>query len=322
MTITFDANNVHADVADFATAVYFLKEHLKTQGWTVVASGDGVAASAIGSDVITSPDDGANGFDNTRAWICLQQPSGGSGDFAGSRQFVFQRGDDATNLNRKFRNVYSLGGTANTGAIDANTVPTFTDEGIYVGGGTPGSPTFADAQENVTGAGAYHIMAGGSEDNFRWYLISISTRTHSVWCFDPLSELTAGDTDPYAMYSAVFADTNGMTENNMNANSLGRAIIDPANIGTGVDTIPQIQKMKGWPNSSGEMKQNHVTNKEDLIFPYYAGAGVLKGFKGVSTIWRFRTISHALKSTYTVSISRDRFLLEDFAAEWNGSIPI
>lgn len=99
---------------------YAIKERLKIAGCTVVASGDGVGAYGLGSDVITNynPVPAPNSFANPLAWIALAHPGG--------KQFLLQNRNDIISQ-AYFLSAYSkaagfVGGAFNTRATAADEV--------------------------------------------------------------------------------------------------------------------------------------------------------------------------------------------------------
>ena len=72
MTILCTA--LHGALSTQGGALYSLKELMKTAGWSVKASGDGLAAFSSSGDVITGPSTGAGGMANTNAWFRIQMP--------------------------------------------------------------------------------------------------------------------------------------------------------------------------------------------------------------------------------------------------------
>lgn len=111
--------------------IFLLKTHLKANGWTVLGSGDGLAAFSAPGDVITSANSGANGLANTRAWITL-------GDPGNNRSLTFWRGTtDVLWRHSTTESCTLTGGNATT----AMTSPG--NDGVITGGGTIAAPTFA-----------------------------------------------------------------------------------------------------------------------------------------------------------------------------------
>lgn len=301
MAYIFD-NSVLTGNLRGSVALYQLKELLQLAGWTVVASGDGAGTYAAGSDVITDVTDaaGANRFNNSRAWICLQQPPGGSGVHAGTRQIVIQRGDDADGGNNDdVRLVYSAGGTAVLTACDSNTVPTFSDEYCFLGGGTPAAPTFGILFTNLGGPVATNCCAGGAAENFSFALtqwtVSPGYSLGTLLYFDGLQSFVVGDPDPVV----VGATTNGFT---------GAAPYSTDGEWAYGDMGAGMVQMCIFPDDWGAYGYpvNARTNEDDLHCVFYVRRGVGGGYKGHSSLWRRGLPSRTAKSTYTETVTGDR----------------
>jgi hypothetical protein len=308
---------------DGAKIYYHLKTALISKGWTVVASGDGASAYAAGSDVITSGNTGANGYDNTRAWICLQQPSGGSGNFAGNRQICLQVGDDGDDSKYRTRVVYSRGGTAVLTSCNANTCPTFSDEVILLGGGTPASPTFANHTASDYTAGKVHIVTGGTSENFGFFMThaqGTAPNNGFTLCFDPLTSVLSGDTDPFALF---VSEASGP--------------LNIQNLYTDTPYIKASYATGGYQDSSlspsplGSGWVSTMTadgrNSKDILYPViYHRHSTNGGFKGVSGFFRHSAVNRADRSTYTVNTAGDRVRFGAGAyilviAPWDNTVP-
>lgn len=307
MSFTLTHSTSPGDVRDGGQIFYVLKEALKAQGWTHVASGDGLALFSTGSDQITNGDSGANGFDNTRAWITLQQPSGGSGAYAGTRQITLQIGDGAgASLGSTARIVYSPGGTAVTGACDANTVPTFSDEVILVGGGTPAAPTFASfCPGGIVGAvDKMHVVVGDASENFGfWTTIrnnSQPTFNGFTFIFDPIVEPLTGDDDPFVI--TAYTSSNGLP------------IFNLSSLNANPDTAPIWAKFAAGGVQRTSMESHSalatVTNSRNIrddLFPLmYVRHTTNGGYKGYSSLMRSIGTSRAEASLFSVDATGDR----------------
>jgi hypothetical protein len=327
MAYTFDVNRASMD-ADGGFHFYYLKEALKAAGWTHVASGDGLAAFSAAVDQITGPGTGANGFDNGSAWWCGRQPAGGAAPYAGTRQVVFQVGA-GSGVGRRFtaRIVYSQAGTANMGAASATRVPAFTDENIVYGSGTPAAPGFAALFQNGLLVAVTEILAGGAAENFSFSLNVIPTALNLVSggvSFDGLTNYVPGDLDPF-VFMVKNAGWIASTLENI-------AFAFQWSVFNGTPAARNVQ-MRGNPASSAfagggidYQRENPINSKIDLVQVYYTRPNTVAapgGWKGVSTLWKWRTLNKAIKSTLSVAApgARDRIVLEDLVTFWDGSVP-
>jgi hypothetical protein len=128
--------------------IYDWKEFLKatggTKNWSVVMSGDGLAAFSGTGDVITSGANGANGLDNSGAWFVLEDPDS-------NRQILVQRDTVAY----RFEYWYSKGKLFTGGS--AATRATATDEKSFMQNRLANYTTYPS-----TGISFYmHIVAEG-----------------------------------------------------------------------------------------------------------------------------------------------------------------
>jgi len=300
----------HSNITNFSILgqqLFALKTGLKAAGWTVVASGDGNALSASGSDVITGDGSGANGYNNTRAWVCLQQPTGGTSPYSGSRQIVLQNGDD---LSTQARFVYSPGGTAALGSIDADTCPTFSDQLMICGGGTPASPTWEVVNTYTASPGTGHLLVGGAAENFSWvWTSSLGANTiRNFWFMDACRRANATDNDPFifmSMNSSAPGTAIGVAVSEGEANGRPKGQFPAGFLGVGLyDTIPE-------NNSHQQLSGNAFeANKDILVTPSWVrtktvgGAG---GYKGRSTLFRINNnTSRNTNDKYTVTVTGDR----------------
>ena len=116
--------------ATHAEAIWNLKETLKDAGWTVTSSGTGTSGTySASTDLITTPTILAG----VRAWFVIREPSG-----AGGREWCWQRGNNNNEWRVKISPAQGFVG----GSPNANTVPSASDQGVIMGGGTDGSPTY------------------------------------------------------------------------------------------------------------------------------------------------------------------------------------
>lgn len=77
MALVYSSNQQPTTSAD---AFYRLITHLVSAGWTVAAAGDGLSAySPLDGTAVTSSGSGANGFNNTNAWIFIKMPGSNRG---------------------------------------------------------------------------------------------------------------------------------------------------------------------------------------------------------------------------------------------------
>jgi len=167
MALVHDVN-IFCNAGSWMPAFFQLKESMKDQGWTHLGSGDGLSAlsttSGNGNDVLTSSGSGANGMDNSRAWIHME-------DADMVREVVLQRG---TTDAHDWRIKYSKG-DGFSGSAAADTTPLGgADEAFIHGGGTDASPTFAVnilPAVNTTLNGVAQVITEDTDAPYRFSLV-------------------------------------------------------------------------------------------------------------------------------------------------------
>jgi len=315
MTFLYDDAVAMDENRDGAKPLFALKTQMKLAGWTVVATGDGDSNFAVGSDVITNNGVGANGIKNDDAWFCLQQPSGGTGDYAGTRQILIQ-GETTGGQWGFIRWIYSPGGTANTASITADRAPSFTDELFKLGGGTDAVPTYSSFFIFNTG-GAFPfagIAVGDAAENFGWHMQSSGDDSvnNSTMVFDPVTSVVTGDTDPFVLC----AKASSMVYSTLNNQQFAACQMN-------LSGTPEFKgiSLSGFPNPQVDLEVNRVTGKDDLFEVFYARwNGAPGGYKGVSSMLRWRSVNRNDQDTYTVSTVRDRFKNDDLVFKWGGGV--
>lgn len=154
--------------------IFLLKEHLKANGFTIIASGDGLSAFSAVGDVITHDGSGANGMGNLRSWVAI-------GDPGGNRSWTFQRGaTDQAWLHCVSESISLTGGTFQTRAVSPVT------EGFIVGSGSS-SPAFA-AFFGSTATWRIHVVSDtvpvpGSNVYPFYVAVNIAAATTSSWIY-------------------------------------------------------------------------------------------------------------------------------------------
>jgi len=283
--------------------LYHLKEALKASptNWTVVASGDGLSTVSVGSDVITHENAGAGGFGNANAWICLQQPSGGTAPYSGTRKIVFQALNNG--FNAQARIAYSsVSGTVDTSACTATQCPTFANERIVVGGGTPASPTYGPISDDGNPNSNWHILAGGPSENFSWLCFAANASGDFLLGMDACRNPNASDTDPF-----IFL--------NYSSDLAGRLLISSENTYGGLGEYPAGFLRTSLYNTDlpdlNAVGNSFDSNKDQLFTPYWmrtrtdGGSG---GYKGKSTLFRsnYNAASRIKGDLFSVSATGDR----------------
>lgn len=143
-------------------AVWTLIATMILAGWTKVADSDGTTYSSGGTQV-TGPATGANGLNNSRAWVRMQDPDG-------RREWIFQRG---TVGDYSWRCKFSESSRFTGGSPAATVVPSAADEAILSGAGSDASPTFATIFNSSAGSYRAHAICQDAAvgDVYEWFLL-------------------------------------------------------------------------------------------------------------------------------------------------------
>lgn len=190
-----------------AVAFYNIKEALKTAGWTVDTSGDGLSAYSASSDVITGSGSGANGMNNAKAWLVLKAP----GAVGGSTRRLCLQMVSTLQTAASMRIKYSLANAFSGGSPSATVTPSATSEVVIRGGGTDASPTgqrmFSDATAGT------HLVYGVADQASPYGFMYAHVRTSSTgdlaemrFGLDPLVSPPgvdhSGDTDQFMIHAS------------------------------------------------------------------------------------------------------------------------
>jgi hypothetical protein len=325
-------------ITNGSEAIFELKAVLKLAGWVVQRSSDGLTYNASG-DQISHASTGAGGMENNFAWFVIRDP----GD---SHEWCFQRG--TTNL--VWRVKISPLDRFTGGSPDATTVSSATDEQVIHGGGTDGSPTFAQLI-HTDSTYKFHIIAqstavGTVVPVYGFWAFTTNNGTgdiYSMICQDPLDpdtvvELqgtranpTEGDPDPVVYYCAyhsnmtIFTVSEGglaATSNFMNAfsryNYDDEIFIDNWIVAL-IQGYYSAARYFQAPNSSNGIGQNPYNGADDLMPVVYARPISIYsteiGYKGISKYMRTR--GNYKDYPDTINLATDAMVyLNDLVVPW------
>lgn len=179
--------SVNNTPATGAEAMFIFKATMKSAGWSVPLSNDGISAGPFVGDLITIPGTGTGGMENLNAWFVLRNP-------AGDREWSFQ-----FRINTSWRIKYSALDLFTVGAATGQTpttpsAPPVGDEQILLGGGTDVAPT-----------GGTLFAANAS---YRWHVIAQDVGTgpsdnkvYGFWAF--ATEAGSGDLETVLMQEPI-----------------------------------------------------------------------------------------------------------------------
>lgn len=308
MAFIFDTNQ---PVTDGFGAIYRLKELLKLAGWTVTASGGGTTyPNYATSDIFTGYRTGAeapNLLGNANSWFQIRSPSNVSLSFQ----------TDGASYNWSINVSPSVG---------------------FTGGSTAVPGTAAD-QTALLNLG--QLFNGGT---WYWNCAADNAAPYGFWgaainpgavnagegglVFEPLTATTPGDPYPFVFYMAKVGFQFGVSVNQGGLPSYyfyqlaWEPSLTPSN--------PTWVAGHCWSSNAGTLLQASSVNPltgADEVYPiayarrYDAGAP-WQGWKGISTMMKWVSVSRSYGSTLTVSSTRDRIVLNQVSLPWDGSVPI
>lgn len=304
---------VEIDTVDGAQSIYALKEMLKQAGWVVSSSSDGTTYNATG-DEITHGGSGAGGMANNRAWFRISNPN--------DVEYVIQR---STSLNYQYRVKCSPANRFIGGSPNATTVPSATDEGILLGGGTDASPSFETWFSTTSN---FRYKAGAdSASPYHFWAVAIPIGGGSANHVFVHEGLDATEPTDGAPFHTLIGSSDPQDSNISNESESGNTT---RSFGTVPSTTPStwvVIPALTYNSTSGQavplLPTNPITGKDESFPIPYARrtASGNAGWKGVGSMMRWATPSRSNGDTLTISSSRDRIIFGDISLPWQGTVP-
>ncbi len=232
MALSFSSNTYYDAGSSVNTnsgddLIFKFKTFMKTAGWTVPQSSDGLTLDQSGVDKITHANSGAGGMANQFSWFILKEPAAHSGK---QREFLFYK--NPTTWNKPSDGcyrliVYSVGGFStsigfNSGSVTA-TNPPIAFDGLHLNyssyynwtnstsqwGAMASHETINQMISNLSSSLNTTIINGPIEYTFCasdtapyfWYILGRNsvqytpTATSVFICYDPLTGCDASDSD-------------------------------------------------------------------------------------------------------------------------------
>lgn len=301
------ASLVNQTTSSGAVAAYSLLTTLISGGWSAVSSGDGLSAYNGSGNVFTSGNSGANGFDNTNAWIVLQQPGGGTAPYTGTRQLRITRAANASQI--YMAHSFSVGFTGGAAA----TLPTASDQKGF---------NTAHSGDTWTGNGRYHIIITNAAENFGWCLMAWDpgggTTNVASWAMDPVTGYAAGDTDPFVYHNSVSGFDVAYWSSDT-ADQFGYLGVPPADhqgLQMAFHTTTSVN-VTGGSRSVGQ--SNFTGNDIGVPFFYFRRSGLStpNGWKGFSSLFRLLGAMRATADTFEVTVPLDYCAIKHGMFRWN-----
>lgn len=300
--------------------IFFLKETMKTAGYTVTGSGDGLSAHSAVGDIITTALTGANGLDNPNAWFTIQQPAGGSGSYQGTREWLFQRDPASPGTAYIWKCEYSGPQIIFDQATGSATVSPdgTTPELVKSFNNSSGFTTILPTNKTYT----FQIRIGDSTENFHWYCISYPNgggAINSRIAFVPLcvnSDATS-DTDPFILGASI----NSLTSNNLITPSSsnmfcwqGDSLLEVNYAQLNAFNLQNANSEVIFPDASGPNPEN---NRSDGLSMYWGRRSSLAvhGLKGATDKVKWTGTNRATGDTYD---SLNFIVFDDTIWEWDG----
>lgn len=199
-----------------AESIYALKELLKSVGWTVLMSGDGLLVYDAVGDSITAAGAGANGMNNVSAWFRITDP-------ANARELLFQRGANSYAWILQYSRLEKFDG----GAPSATVLPTATDMVGWRAGSSVSGTLFPTAGSWYCQIAAQDAAEG---DVYAFWLVSRPTAAGgsrmAIFCEALDNTLApAADSDQSIWYAQYEAAVSGVA---ILGNNTGAASVNPA----------------------------------------------------------------------------------------------
>lgn len=323
MAFSFDVNGVIPGTG--AVMLFRMKTLLKSVGWTVPSSSDGITFNSSG-DQITTGGTGAGGFANANAWFRIKQPG------ANGREFTFQEAGGATTYQARIK--YSGGpGTGFTGGSPSATqTPSATDEQIFLGGGTDAAPSYSQFLDTPESNQRFNMIASDTAQGYVWLWwtnVAGTNAARSGMLFDVMLPGTfpVADQDPAVIYLDTFTsnlfnlDLGFYTAKGwLKKNLVGAGFV-------GLSAMFYRSNAGGESVFPGAGGQNPHTGKDDLA-PIPWGRGSVQaapfGFKGISSFLLWDSVSRSYGDTLNVVTTKDYLILGAaggnwLAIPWNGT---
>lgn len=303
-------------LADGALNMWAFINLLLTNGWTKLSDSDGTTYSPAGTQV-TGGNSGANGLNNTRAWVVLQSPAGGS-----SRQLCIQ---STFNDGQYWRLKYSRSAGFTGGSPDAITVPSATDEAVIFGGGSDASP---GTVEFLPGSGTYYMQClMDTSSPYNLLLLTyqkVSGLTNTILSMDGMIAGTYPnqDADPVTIFcNYQNAGSDILTYPYFSSEASGPASwLKYGLAGAGFVKTPALYlSTTGAQVVPGSMGVNAFTGDDELIPVLFARRAALSspvGYKGVSSLYQWKGSNRAVGDTFN---SKTRAVFGDVTIPWDGS---
>jgi len=325
MNYVFDTNIAATSMSQ---VVERLVNKARDAGWSVVRFSDGSSVSTTDQDLSSGT---LNGTDR---WVVIQQPSGGSAPFSGSRQFLFWRrsSDRHWCINYSRNGSYTGDGTGFvSGTLStppsgtSSSTPAFNEKGVLQDSARSSVEVFQSS--NGPADRNYIFQVGFDQDSpFSWYAFGYPQASGSsmVTFFVGSDAMATGtfaldagnvtanttDLDPYLHSSAYYNYTVSNVDPIVNTGQGQRRAFKAAG-----------QAGESWVDPSNASRTssfvNHVTGKIDLV-PIQIGGSANSMFKGILNSWRYSASNQSNLVVFDGTV--DRINISNVAVPWDISV--
>jgi len=294
-----------------AGALFNLKELLKTAGWTVKSSGDGLSLFSSSSDILTTASSGAGGLGNANAWFRIQMPS-----YLGVTREMLLQMSGISNVSTLTYS-YSAGYTG--GSPSATVIPTATDSQNIRG-------TFTGFLSD----NSYHVNMGA--DNaapYGFFLAIISdgnpgSAPGGGIVLDAIMANTGSPNDPDPFVWTV-PGTNGFSIGNVSSASGGGAWFGkgtPAEAWSACNPLGVGNPSAGnfmFPNLLGINPHSMDEEVGPVIYGHNTTTSEPIGIKGVGYVMMWHGMRKQSGQLLSYLSTGDRIVISDVNLPWDGT---
>ena len=322
MTFSYYVNNT---ITNHGDVFYQIKELLKTVGWVVQSSSDGLTYNASG-DIITSGGAGAGGMNNTNAWYVLAHPT-----LDGYQRYLcLQIGSSKNNIR------YKISWTPfNGGSPGILRVPSATDERVLYGSGTDASPNMTAILDTAPANIRLNLIAGDATEGYAYFMLFHKVGTGTLGGAIMMEKLTVlpGDVDPYIYYiqgasTYPYAPLNNYVSHDFAATG---TYCPQGWIRKSFSNATFAKCVTSWYSTAINSSSAHAVGQlgadpydgTDVVLPLILfspiGQSGLPSYKGQSINMKLNGSS---KTALDTSNTRTRIYSGPFSFPWNGSVPL
>lgn len=285
--------------ATYAEQIWNAIQGMVSAGATIVGSGDGLSATSTTTSILSGgAATGANGFDNTGAWVQLQMPAR-----SGVTYYLVIQHDTIGGGRAKLHTAKM------SGSSTATRVPT--GGTVVLGSGTDASPTYAGLCSSISVKQHVIYDAAAPFDFFSVaYPSGGGDQTHLL-CWDPIVPHESGATDVVLGICAGWAA--------MPVDQSSSGLWARVRQGLSGAAIAQI-KMAASVSADGVISGRTGTKRMTTTILYRRqGSGAPEEEIGKSVLWRASASNIGCPHNGTVTTTRDRAIFGPVVTLWDGT---